>query len=251
MISDKTLFKIVIFIAFVNDNFITSENDNWEGFWSFVVAAIGGLLVSPLILTTIIRRLEFMTADAFVSWIKSLSENETFLSTLESVGAASFGVLDKLINNFLKDTLGEKVGPKVTEILDEIPFTEAEKQNFESFVQVEESNNNMIIFILMPALLYNDLMLKCFIDAFGSSSSFVASKLFRFDFKEENSTRLKIEGDKVNDTIYNSLISNFDVSNVNYIWKDDDLIGYNLDLNDYKISNPVKKILVAIWKLIN
>ncbi|CAI2169308.1 6277_t:CDS:1 [Funneliformis geosporum] len=253
-ISDQTLFKMVIFIAFVHGEFITSENNNWDIFWtigSFAVVTIGNLSVSPFFLTAMIRKFEFMTADAFGTWIKSLSENNSFISILETFGTASFEVFEKFINKSLRHTLGEKVGPKLTEILDDIPFTEKEKQYFERFVQIEDTTlNNMVILTLMPALLYNDLMLKCFIDAFTSSSSFVTSKLFRFDFKDDNSTRLKSEEGSVNDTIYTSLINNFEVSRVKYIWKGEDLVGYNLDLNDYEISDVVKKILVAIWKKI-
>ena len=59
-----------------------------------------------------------------------------------------------------------------------------------------------------------------------------------------NLSKLKSEEERVNHTVYNLLINNYEESRVKYIFQDDYLIGYNLDLSDYKSSDSKVNLLV-------
>ncbi|PKK79173.1 hypothetical protein RhiirC2_727889, partial [Rhizophagus irregularis] len=80
-------------------------------------------------------------------------------------------------------------------------LNDSENKIFGSLVQIEQNtyqnNHHMIVFTLMPALLYNETVLRCFFETFIASSSFVESKLFRFNFRENNLSKLKSEQEKV------------------------------------------------------
>src|SRR6266540_6936010 len=151
--------------------------------------------------------------------------------------------------------IGAIGGQKLVQYISEMELNGSEQQSFESFVQIEEKNfsndHNMIIFTLMPALLYNDLMLKCFVETFITSSPFANSKLFKFYFNENNLSKLKLEEEKVNSIAYDLLISNYEESRVKLNLIYGYIVGYDLDLSDYEPSNLMIKLLVEIWTRIN
>ncbi|RIA79115.1 hypothetical protein C1645_841487 [Glomus cerebriforme] len=293
LVSDKKLFAIVLYSAFVNNEYITPMRDIWKNPWvmgTATASAIGlvGLIISPIILTAIIHGLGFGTggiaASSFASWFMSLHggiiARGSLLSILQSIGAAGLGTLGVTISSGFGATIGILIGAvggsKLATYFNEIELNEFEKQTLGNLVQIEEGiiqNNHMIIFTLMPALLYNDIMLKCFIETFMTCSSFAESNLFRMDFKK---AILKSEEEiKVNNIIYNLLIDDYEESRVKYIFHDDNLIGikqftprysdgqelleycptrlmgYDLNLNNYQLSNNKINLLVEVWKYIN
>ncbi|RIA87326.1 hypothetical protein C1645_827903 [Glomus cerebriforme] len=243
----KKLFAIALYSAFVNNKQLTPIRDIWKNIWVMGTAAISaagliGLLISPIILTAIIHVLGFgkggIAANSFAAWFMSLYkgivESGSLISVLQSIGAAS--------------------GSKLTTYFNELELNDHEKQMLGNLVQIEDDiyqNNHMITFKLMSALLRNDIMLKCFVETFLTCPSFVECKLFRFDFKESYLTMLKSEQTKVNNIIYNLLVSYYEESRVKYNFHDDNLIGYDLDLNNYQSSNKMMNLLVEIWNYIN
>ncbi|CAI2164904.1 20192_t:CDS:1 [Funneliformis geosporum] len=275
MLTDKQIFTIVIFTAFANDDFLTSVRHFWENPWIAgviitVIIWLIILLVPSCILIKIINACGFGVkgikkktyASSYMSSYNGDVPKKSCLSKLQSIGAAGLGVPGNfccivivitiyVIFGFLSVDLasvGFLLGTKLVDLLGRLQLNPTEKQYFERFIQIEEStlnDHNMMIFTLMPALLYNDLMLKCFIETFMTSSSFADSKLYRFNFKDYNLT----EEETMNNTVYNSLIGKYERPRVKFILKGDYMIGYDLDLNNYPIKSF--KWLREIWKLIN
>ncbi|CAI2164905.1 20193_t:CDS:2, partial [Funneliformis geosporum] len=226
-------------------------------------AALGitGLIVAPIILTLIIKVLGFGTggiaANSFASWLMSLYGGSvgsgSILSFLQSVGAVGLGTAGTFISSSVGAAVGILIGAAggnmLAKYFNEMDLNEYEQQIFENFIQIEEiaiSNDHNMIIALMPALLYNELMLKCFIETFISSSPFLNSKLFKFYFKDDL-LKLKSEKEKFNDL----LISNFEESRVEKIWIKGEVFGYELDLNDYRPSNGMINLLAEVWYQIN
>ena len=54
----------------------------------------------------------------------------------------------------------------------------------------------------MPVLLYNDVMLESFVKTFITCSHFAESKLFKFYYIQNGFSKLRLEDDKANHTIY-------------------------------------------------
>ncbi|CAB4377166.1 unnamed protein product [Rhizophagus irregularis] len=269
ILSDKKLFAIVLYSAFVKNKFLIPNRDIWENAWVIGISgaiALGlvGALIAPFILSAIIEALGFgvegIAAESFASWFMSLYEGTivrgSLVSILQSIGAAGLGTLGTTISSGFGAAIGTLIGAiggsKLASYLREMDLNETEKQMLGSFIKIEESvyqNNDIImIFTLMPALLYNDTILKCFSETFISCSPFANSKLFRFNFKEN---KLKSEEERVNNTVYNLLIDNCNKSRIEYIFHDDYLVGYNLNLIDYKPSNLMTNLLVEVWNIIN
>ncbi|CAG8499109.1 10679_t:CDS:2 [Funneliformis mosseae] len=144
IVPDKRLFTIILFIAFANNDFMPSFREIWSSPW-VTAAAIGltGLVVAAFILSAIISALGFGT---------------------EGIAASSFAVV-------------------LANYLDEMKLNEPEQQSFENFVRIEEkpfsNDHSMVIFTLLPALLCNQLMLKCFIEHFNFNESRVESLLIK------------------------------------------------------------------------
>ncbi|GBB89207.1 hypothetical protein RclHR1_01590012 [Rhizophagus clarus] len=272
LVSDEKLFEIVLYSAFVNNEFLTSIRDIWKNPWvtgTSGAIAIGliGAIIAPIIVSAIIYALGFGTggiaAGSFASWYMSLHNGMivrgSLLSILQSIGASGLGSLGISISSSFGAAIGILIGviggSKLGKFIEEMELNGTEKQMLESFVQIEENvyhNNNIIIFTLMPALLYNDKILKCFFETFITSSPFANSKLFRFDFIENNFLKLKSEEKRVNYTVYNLLIDDYEKSRIDYIFQHDYfLTGYKLNLSGYKPSNPMIYTLVEIWNVIN
>ncbi|GBB89202.1 hypothetical protein RclHR1_01590007 [Rhizophagus clarus] len=267
--SDKKLFAIVLYSAFVNNEFLIPIRDIWDSPWVIGAAeavAIGlvGALVAPVILSAIIYGLGFgaegIAAGSFGAWFMSLYGGTiargSIISVLQSTGAAGLGTL----GTFLSGSFGAAVGILIGAIggsnlatyLKEFDLNESENEILGSLVQIEESiyqNNSIVIFTLMPLLLSNSTMLNCFAETFISCSPFVNSKLFRFDFKDIN--LLKSDEGRVNYIVNNLLIGDYNKSKAEYIFHDDYLIGYNLNLSDHEPSNLMINTLVEIWNIIN
>ncbi|GES87213.1 interferon alpha-inducible protein 27-like protein 1 [Rhizophagus clarus] len=267
ILSDKKLFSIILYSAFVNHKYLTPVRDVWEEPWVIGISAaltlgLVGAIVAPIIVTAIIYALGFaaggVLAGSFAAWFMSLYEGTiasgSLVSILQSIGAAGLGVLGTSISSGFGAAIGIIIGAisgsELTKYLSAIDLNSAEEQILGKLVQIQE-NNNTDLFILMPALLYNDTILECFFDTFISSSLFANSKLFRFYFKETNLSKLKSEEERVNHTAYNLLIGNFTESRVKYIFHDNYLVGYDLNLTDFKSSNPMINLLVEIWNVIN
>ncbi|GBB89206.1 hypothetical protein RclHR1_01590011 [Rhizophagus clarus] len=271
LVSDEKLFAIVLYSAFVNNKYITSVRDVWKNPWvtgTSGALAIGlvGAIVAPFILSAIIYALGFgaggVAANSFGSWFMSLYggmiARGSLVSILQSIGAAGLGSLGIFLSSSFGATIGILIGAiggsKFATYLREIDLNETEEQMLESFVQIEENtyqNNNIIIFKLKPVLLYDDKILKCFFETFKSCSSFASSKLFRFDFIENDLLKLKSQEERLNDIVHNLLIGDYEKSRVERIFHDDYLVGYNLNLSDYKQSNLTVIALVEIWNVIN
>jgi hypothetical protein len=270
LVSDEKLFAIVLYSAFVNNKYLTSVRDIWKNPWvtgTSGALAIGliGAVVAPFILSAIIYGLGFgaggIAANSFGSWFMSLYggmiARGSLVSILQSIGAAGLGTLGLFLSSSFGAAIGILIGAiggtKLATYLKEMDLNETEEQMLESFVQIEENiyqDNNIIIFKLKPALLYDDKILKCFFDTFMSSSPFASSKLFRFDFIEDDLSKLKSE-EKLNQTVHNLLIDGYEKSRVECIFQDNYLVGYNLNLSDYKQSNLTVNALVEIWNVIN
>ncbi|RIA87162.1 hypothetical protein C1645_807443 [Glomus cerebriforme] len=271
LISDIKLFAIVLYSAFVNNEHLTIIRDIWNFPWvtgTTAASAIGlvGWLISPIILAAIINGLGFgvegIAAGSFGAWFMSLYggmvQRGSLLSILQSIGAAGLGSLGTSISSGFGAAIGILIGAiggsELATYFSKLELNEPEEQILGSLVQIEGGiyqNNHMIILTLLPALLYNDTMLKCFIETFITCSPFAESKLFRFDFKENNLSKLKSEERKVNHTIYNLLIGDYKKSELEYIFRDDNLTGYYLNLSNYQSSNKMINLLVEIWKIIN
>ncbi|EXX68851.1 uncharacterized protein OCT59_006308 [Rhizophagus irregularis] len=265
LISDEKLFAIVLYSAFVSNNHLTSVRDVWKSPWitgTSGALAIGlvGAIVAPFILTAIIRGLGFglggIAAHSFGSWFMSLYRGTiargSVVSILQSIGAVGLGALSIFLSSGFGAAIGILIGAiggfKLAEYLTEINLIKTEEQLLESFVQIEE-NNNIIIFKIKPALLYNEEALKCFFETFKSSSSFVNSKLFRIDFIE-NDLKLKSEEERIH-TVHNLLVDNYEKFRIECIYNDGYLVGYNVNLSDYKPSDPKINTLVEIWNVMN
>jgi hypothetical protein len=272
LISDEKLLTIVIYSAFVNNELLSSIRDIWKNPWitgTSGALAIGlvGALVAPFILSAIIYALGFgkvgIAAKSFASWYMSLHggmvARGSLLSILQSIGTAGLGTFGISISSSFGAAVGILIGAiggsKLTAYFGEMDLNGTEIQLLERFVQIEENiyqNNSIIIFTLMPALLYNDTILKCFFETFVTSSPFANSKLFRFDFIENNLLKLKSEEERVNHTVYNLLINDYEKSRIEYTFRDNYfLTGYKLNLSGYKPSNLVVNTLVEIWNAIN
>ncbi|RIA94214.1 hypothetical protein C1645_734971 [Glomus cerebriforme] len=271
-LTDKKLFAIVLYSTFVNNEILTSIRDIWMNPWvtgitgAFAIKLVG-TGIAPIILTLIMNVLGFgvegVAAEVFFSWFMSLYEmvgNRSLPSFLRFVATAGLETFSTSISSGVGAIIGVLIsaigGPKLETYFSEMDLNSPEKQMLENMLQIKEEsyqdNTNMIIFTLMPALLYNDTMLKCFVETFMTCSSFVESKLFRFDFKENDLPKLKSEEEKVNHTVYNLLINDYKESNIKYNYHNDYLIGYDLNLNDYDSSNNmIINLLVEIWKIIN
>ncbi|RGB37890.1 hypothetical protein C1646_780150 [Rhizophagus diaphanus] len=249
-LSDKKLLAIVLYSAFVNNEFLIPVRDTWDNPWIIGTSgalAIGlvGALVAPIILSAIIYGLGFGTIA-----------RGSLISILQSVGAAGLGTLGTFLSSSFGAAIGILIGAiggsNLASYLKEMDLTESENQILESLVQIEENiyqNNSIVIFTLMPLLLSNSTMLKCFAETFLSCSPFVNSKLFRFDFKDIN--LLKSDEGRVNYIVNNLLIGDYNKSRAKYIFHDDYLIGYNLNLNDHEPSNLMLNTLVEIWNILN
>ncbi|CAG8572813.1 4220_t:CDS:1 [Funneliformis caledonium] len=267
IVPDKRLFTIILFIAFANNDFMPSFREIWNSPWvtgTAAAAAIGltGLVVAPFILSAIISALGFGTegiaASSFGSWFMSLYggivESGSVLSILQSYGAAGLPMVATYISGSVGTAIGILIGAAggnmLANYLDEMKLNEPEQQSFENFVQIEEktfsNDHSMVIFTLLPALLCNQIMLKCFIETFVSISPFSNSKSFKFYFNEKSSS----EEEKLH-IIYDLLISNFNESRVESLLIKDQIVGYGLDLNDYQASNVMIYILEEIWRQIN
>src|SRR2546430_1929416 len=123
LVSDKKLFVIVLYSAFVNNEFLIPVRDIWKNPWVTGTAgamAIGlvGALVAPVILSAIIYGLGFgaggIAANSFGSWFMSLSggmvARGSLLSILQSIGAAGLGTLGTLISSGLGAAIGILIG---------------------------------------------------------------------------------------------------------------------------------------------
>ncbi|RGB37895.1 hypothetical protein C1646_740890 [Rhizophagus diaphanus] len=273
LVSDEKLFAIVLYSAFVNNDLIASIRDIWKNSWvtgtsGALVIGLVGALAAPFIISAIINGLGFgvggIAANSFGSWFMSLHggviARGSLISILQSIGAAGLGSLGIFLSSSVGGAIGILIGAiggsNLASYFREMDLNGTERLLLERFIQIEESNyqNNstIIVFTLMPALLYNDKMLRCFFEAFVTSSPFANSKLFRFDFIENNLLKLKSEEERVNYTVYNSLISDYDKSRLEYIFRDDYfLIGYKLNLDDYKPSNLIISTLVEVWNVLN
>jgi hypothetical protein len=269
IVSDKKLFAFILYSAFVNSRFLIPDRDIWEKdlvIGTSVALAISGAIVAPFILLAIIYGLGFgaegIVVESFGAWLMSLYEGTiasgSLVSTLQSIGATgSLGTLGTAITSGFGAAIGTLIGAiggsKLATYISEMALNSNEEQILRRFVQIERNAyDNIDVFILTPALLYNDTILKYFFETFISSSPFANSKLFKFDFKENNLSKLKLEEENINNTVYNLLISEYDKSRVKYIFHDDYyLIGYNLDLIDYKPPNRMINLLVEIWNVIN
>jgi hypothetical protein len=250
---------------------LTAVRDIWKNPWVTGIAGASAIglaawFIAPVILSAIIDALGFtaegVDADSFGSWFMSLYggmiQRGSLVSVLQSIGAAGLGALGTISSTFgaaIGVLIGAIGGQKLADYFRELDLNEHESHSLENLVQIDENmfqNNTMIIFTLLPALLYNDTMLKCFFETFVSCSNFAESNLFRFNFKENDLSKLKSEEEKVNHTVYNLLISNYNdkESRVKY-FHDDYLIGYDLDLSDYVPSDPRVKLLVEVWKYMN
>ncbi|CAB4377167.1 unnamed protein product [Rhizophagus irregularis] len=272
LVSDAKLFAIVLYSTFVNNEHLPSVRDIWKNSWvtgasgALVIGLVGAIVV-PLILSAIICGLGFgvegVVAGSFGSWFMSLYggmiARGSLVSILQSIGAAGLGTLGTSISSSFGAAIGILIGAiggsNLATYFKEMDLNDSENKIFGSLVQIEQNtyqnNHHMIVFTLMPALLYNETVLRCFFETFIASSSFVESKLFRFNFKENNLSKLKSEQEKVNHTAYNLLIGNDKEFKVKSIFHNDLLIGYNLNLNNYQSSNDKVKLLADIWKLIN
>ncbi|CAG8697324.1 uncharacterized protein OCT59_006307 [Rhizophagus irregularis] len=273
LVSDEKLFAIVLYSAFVNNDLIASIRDIWKNSWvtgtsGALVIGLVGALAAPFIISAIINGLGFgvggIAAKSFGSWYMSLHggmiARGSLISILQSIGAAGLGPLGIFLTSSFGGAIGILIGAiggsNLASYFREMDLNGTERQLLERFIQIEESNyqNNstIIVFTLMPALLYNDKMLRCFFETFVTSSPFANSKLFRFDFIENNLLKLKSEEERVNYTVYNSLISDYDKSRLEYIFRDDYfLIGYKLNLDDHKPSNLIISTLVEVWNVLN
>jgi hypothetical protein len=271
LVSDVKLFAIILYATFVNNKYLPFDRDIWND--PFVTgiagaAAIGlvGAIIAPFILSAIIYALGFgvggIAAESFGAWFMSLYGGTiargSLVSILQSIGAAGLGAIGTTITSGLGIALGTLVGAiggsKLADYFKELDLNDSERPILESLVQIEQStyqNHQMVVFALMPALLYNDTILRSFFDTFKNSSLFARSKLFRFDFKENNLSLLKSEQENINNTVYNLLISDYDKSRVEYIFRDDYLFGYNVNLRTYQSPNDKITFLSETWRLIN
>ncbi|CAI2165201.1 14270_t:CDS:2 [Funneliformis geosporum] len=245
IVSDKKLFTIILFSVFANNDFITTFRDCWKNPWITGTAASSSI------------RNNWSNTNSFASWLMSLYGGSvgsgSILSFLQSVGAVGLGTAGTFISSSVGAAVGILIGAAggnmLAKYFNEMDLNEYEQQIFENFIQIEEiaiSNDHNMIIALMPALLYNELMLKCFIETFISSSPFLNSKLFKFYFKDDL-LKLKSEKEKFNDL----LISNFEESRVEKIWIKGEVFGYELDLNDYRPSNGMINLLAEVWYQIN
>jgi hypothetical protein len=267
LVSDEKLFAIVLYSAFVINGYLPSVRDIWKDPWvtgtsGAVAIGLVGAIVAPFILSAIIFGLGFGTegvaAGSFGAWFMSLYGGMivrgSLVAILQSIGAAGLGTLGISISGGFGAAIGTLIGAiggtKLADYFKERDLNDSEKPILESLVQIEQ-NGQMVIFALMPVLLYNDTILRSFFETFIGSSSFAESKLFRFDFKENNSSLLKSEQGNINNTVYNLLINKYDRSRVEYIFHDDYLAGYDLNLSSYQPSDDKIKLLVEIWKLLN
>src|SRR5437016_1464070 len=104
IVSDEKLFTIVLYSAFVNNEFLTSVRDIWKDSWVMGIAAGSALglaswLISPMILMAIVHGLGFgvegVTAGSFAAWFMSLYKGfivrGSIVSILQSIGAAGLG----------------------------------------------------------------------------------------------------------------------------------------------------------------
>ncbi|GBB89209.1 hypothetical protein RclHR1_01590014 [Rhizophagus clarus] len=269
ILSDKNLLDIILYSAFLKEKFLIPDRDIWESPWVVGTAgalAIGlvGAIVAPFIVSAIIYALGFtaegVLAGSFGAWFMSLYEGTiasgSLVSILQSIGAAGLGSLGTSISSGFGASIGILIGSlggsEFAKYIKEIVLNDSEKQILGSLVQIENTfHNDMIIFTLMPALLFNDTILRSFFETFIAGSPFTNSKLFRFDFKENDSSKLKSEQDKVNHTVYNLLISDYERSRIECIIHNDQLVGYNLNLDNHKSSNDIVNLLADIWKLLN
>ncbi|GBC06583.1 hypothetical protein RclHR1_06930012 [Rhizophagus clarus] len=269
ILPDKNLLDIILYSAFLKDKFLIPDRDIWESPWVVGIAgalAIGlvGAIVAPFIVSAIVYALGFtaegVAAGSFGAWFMSLCGGTIvhggIIATSQSIGAAGLGALGTSISSGFGASIGILIGSlggsELAKYIKEMDLNDSEKQILGSLVQIENTyQNDMIIFTLMPALLFNDTILRSFFETFIAGSPFTNSKLFRFDFKGNDSSKLKSEQDKVNHTVYNLLISDYEKSRIECIFNNDQLVGYNLNLDNYKSSNNVVNVLADIWKLLN
>ncbi|RGB37891.1 hypothetical protein C1646_740887 [Rhizophagus diaphanus] len=272
LVSDEKLFAIILYSVFVNNKYLPSVRDIWKNSW--IIGTSGALaiglasaIVAPFIISAIIYALGFGTGgvavNSFAAWFMSLYggviAHGSLVSILQSIGAAGLGPLGIFLSSSFGAAIGILIGAiggsKLARYIEERDLIGVEKQMLKSLVQIEhntyQNNHHMVIFTLMPALLYNDILLRCFFEIFISSSPFVNSKLFRFDFMENDLLKLKLEEERLNRIIHNLLIKNYEKSRIEYIFRDNYLVGLKLDLNGYKSSNLIVNTLVDVWNVIN
>ncbi|CAB4410056.1 unnamed protein product [Rhizophagus irregularis] len=271
IVSDEKLFAIVLYSTFVNNEHLPSVRDIWKNSWvtgtsgALVIGLVGAIVV-PLILAAIICVLGFgvegVAAGSFGAWFMSLYggmiARGSLISLLQSIGAAGLGTLGTSLSSSFGAAIGILIGAiggsNLATYFKEMDLNDSENKIFGSLVHIEQNtyqnNHHMVIFTLMPALLYNDTLLRCFFETFIPSSPFANSKLFRFDFME-NDLLLKSEKERLNRAIHNLLIDNYEKSRIEYIFRDNYLAGIKLGLNGYKSSNDKVNLLADIWQLIN
>src|ERR1043166_5937431 len=118
IVTDKKLFAIILYSAFVNHGFLISGRDIWKDLWVTEIAGesaitLVGLFV-PVILSAIIFALGFgpegVAAGSFGSWFMSLYggviPRGSLVSVLQSIGAAGLGPLGKALVGALKILIG-------------------------------------------------------------------------------------------------------------------------------------------------
>ncbi|RIA90642.1 hypothetical protein C1645_823093 [Glomus cerebriforme] len=271
-VSDKKLFTIILYSVFVNNEYLITLRDIWKNPWvtgTLAAIALGlvGLLISPIIIKSIAHVLGFNTGgivtgsfgSRLMSWYGGTITTGSVISILQSIGAVGLGPFAIYLSSGIGAAIGTIIGAiggsELAKYFNKMELNDSETKILESFVQIDEQNKyNMIVFTLMPDLLNNDIMLKCFIEAFITCSSFSNFKLFHFNFKENNLSK-SIE-EKVNNTIYDLLIDNYGKNNVDIHFENFCIIrcrifGYYLNLKKFQSSNFMIKLLVDIWKHIN
>jgi hypothetical protein len=168
-VSDKQLFTLNLFAAFVNNDYIKTDKIDWYYFWQNGIdrAEMIGIhhsMIAPILLMSIINAIEF----DFTSW---------YLKNYYTISGWT--------RLFFKDPNIPKDGIKLTTFFNDIELNEIERQNFNKYIIIEQVEDTIII-LLNSELLKNEGMVKCFIENFIIISMFSESKLFIIYFREKH-----------------------------------------------------------------
>lgn len=261
-VSDKQLFTINLFSAFVNNNYIKTDRNDWQQLWKDGIKeteeslGLHSSLIPPIIIMAIIYGLGTDYSNWFIPNYTNTSNTSIIYSIFHF-----FNPFKNFKNS--KNNLSN-AGIKIKKFFNNIKLNENEKKIFSKFIIIEELKDT-IIFLLSNEILKNEKMTKCFIENFTIITTFSKKKIFKIYFMENNVIKLfkyyffkifylfysffskKYDHEEI---IYEILTSNFKEFRIEELM-DNNRRVFMINLKKFYIKNLKIKFVLKIWNEMN
>ncbi|CAB4477919.1 unnamed protein product [Rhizophagus irregularis] len=272
-VSDKQLFTINLFSAFVNNNYIKTDKNDWyqqiwkDGIKEAEALGLHSSLMPPIIIMAIIHGLGTDYSNWFIPNYERIKSSTSSTSSVYS--KLHFLNPFKNFKNF-KIFKNSKInlsnaGIKIEKFFNNIKLNENEEKIFNKFIIIEELED-IIIFLLSNEILKNEKMTKCFVENFTMITTFSKKKLFKIYFIENNNVIklfkyyfLKIfnlfysfysKKYDYEEIIYEILTRNFNEFRIEELM-DNNIRIFMVDLKKFYIKNYEIKFVLKIWNEMN